>query len=98
MNLPNPPWPPFEAPAEPELRRRQESVLVVLNLTVLAGIAVAFLVFGGVGLAGPPGKVFFAILMAWFPRSTRSSATTRNSPRAPRTTAAGWYTSSTCAA
>jgi signal transduction histidine kinase len=66
MKLPNTPWTPFEAPAEPELLRRQESVLVVLNLTVLAGIAVAFLVFGGVGLAGPPGKVFFAILMAWF--------------------------------
>ncbi len=60
------PWSPFVAPAEPELLRRQETVLLVLNLTVLAGIAVAYLVFGGVGLAGPPGRVFFAILMSWF--------------------------------
>ncbi len=66
MNLLRTPWPPFAAPAEPELLRRQESVLIVLNLTVLAGIGATFLVFGGVGMAGPPGRVFFAILMAWF--------------------------------
>ncbi len=60
------PWSLFVAPAEPEVLRRQETVLLVLNLTVLAGIAVAYLVFGGVGLAGPPGRVFFAILMSWF--------------------------------
>jgi signal transduction histidine kinase len=60
------PWSLFVAPAEPELLQRQEAVLIVLNLTVLAGIAVAYLVFGGVGLAGPPGRAFFAVLMTWF--------------------------------
>ena len=66
MKLLRKPWLPFVAPAEPELLRRQETVLIVLNLTVLAGIAAVFLVFGGVGMAGPPGRVFFTILMAWF--------------------------------
>lgn len=59
-------WPPFVAPAEPELLKRQETVLLVLNLTVLAGIAVAYLVFGAVGMAGPPRRTFFAVLMGWF--------------------------------
>ena len=54
------------APAEPELLKRQETVLLVLNLTVLAGIAVAYLVFGAVGMAGPPRRTFFAVLMGWF--------------------------------
>ena len=61
-----PPWSLFVAPAEPELLRRQETVLIVLNLTVLSGIAVTYLVFGAVGMAGPPGRVFFAVLMSWF--------------------------------
>ena len=60
------PWSLFVAPAEPELLRRQETVLIVLNLTVLSGIAVTYLVFGAVGMAGPPGRVFFAVLMSWF--------------------------------
>ncbi|HMM36094.1 MAG TPA: hypothetical protein PKA62_15340, partial [Thermoanaerobaculia bacterium] len=59
-------WPPFVAPAEPELLKRQETVLLVLNLTVLAGIAVAYLVFGAVGMAGPPRRPFSAVLMGWF--------------------------------
>ncbi|MBK9088232.1 MAG: hypothetical protein IPL90_03960 [Holophagales bacterium] len=66
MNFLRKPWLSFVAPVEPELLRRQETVLIVLNLTVLAGIAAVFLVFGGVGMAGPPGRVFFTILMAWF--------------------------------
>jgi signal transduction histidine kinase len=59
-------WPPFLAPAEPELLQRQETVLVILNLTVLTGIAATYLVFGAVGMAGPPGRAFFAVLMGWF--------------------------------
>lgn len=60
------PWLRFVAPAEPELLQRQETVLVVLNLTVLAGIATVYLIFGGVGMAGPPGRAFFTVLMTWF--------------------------------
>ena len=42
----------------------------LLNLYVAYSFStdtwVSFKLFGGVGLAGPPGRVFFAILMTWF--------------------------------
>lgn len=60
------PWSLLVAPAEPALLQRQEKFLILINLTILTGIAVSHLLLGGVGLAGPPGRAFFALLMAWF--------------------------------
>jgi signal transduction histidine kinase len=51
-------------PAEPEVIRRQESVLILLNLGLLAAIAVAHVLFGPV--LGTPGVVFFVVLMGRF--------------------------------
>jgi len=51
-------------PAEPEVIRRQESVLILLNLTLLAAIAVVHLLFGP--LLGTPAAIFFVVVMARF--------------------------------
>ncbi len=59
------PFPPLlAAPAEPEIIRSQESVLILLNLGLLTAIAVAHVLFGSA--LGTPGLVFFVLLMGRF--------------------------------
>ena len=50
--------------AEPETIRGQESVLILLNLGLLAAIAAAHVLFGPA--LGTPGVVFFVVLMGRF--------------------------------
>lgn len=54
----------FVVPTEPDAIRRQESVLILLNLTVLAGIAFVHLLFGR--FLATPSRAFFIVLMARF--------------------------------
>ncbi len=59
-----PPLTFLAAPADPETVREQESVLILLNLALLAAIAVVHVLFGPT--LGTPARVFFVVLMGRF--------------------------------
>ncbi len=68
-------------PAEPEIVRSQESVLILLNLALLAAIAVAHVLFGPA--LGTPGRVFFVVLMGRFLMQALELAWLRGVPQRP---------------
>lgn len=63
MTRPNP-LATLVVPASPDVVRRQESVIILLNLSVLAGIAFVHLIFSGSMVT--PGPAFFVVLMGRF--------------------------------
>ncbi len=76
-----PPLALLAAPAEPETVRDQESVLILLNLGLLAAIAVAHVLFGPA--LGTPGVVFFVVLMGRFLMQALELAWLRGGTRPP---------------
>jgi two-component system, NtrC family, sensor histidine kinase HydH len=56
--------PSLVVPTSPAMVRRQESVVIGLNLVVLAAIACAHLLFGG--LLGTPSHTFFVLVLGRF--------------------------------
>ncbi len=67
--------------AEPEVIRSQESVLILLNLGLLAAIAVVHILFGPV--LGTPRALFFVVVMGRFLMQTLELAWLRGSARKP---------------
>jgi signal transduction histidine kinase len=62
--VPPRPFRPLLAPSRSESIRRQESGLILLNLTVLAGLAGLHVLFSGA--LGSPSRLFFAVVFGRF--------------------------------